>query len=293
MALRPAYFAREAATNLRRNLLMALASILATAISLVLLGSVLMLYRVVKNVTAQWENDVVIIAFIRDDANTAQVTSLRETITGYKEVKAVRYVSKKDAYNEFRDMFSNNPDLLESVDTDTLPASFRVSLDDTNTLDSVQARIEKLAGIEEVNSAKETVQKVQTVLSVISLIVLGAAVVLLGAAIVLISNTIRLAIFARRKEIAIMKLVGATNWFIRWPFMLEGLVQGLIGAVVAFGLILFIRFTIIGWVSDQVAFLPFGIPNSWMVLIGGLVAVVGALIAVGGTAFALRKYLEV
>ncbi len=293
MALKPAYFAREAASNIRRNILMALASIVATAVSLVLLGSVLMLYRAVQNITTRWKNDVVINAFIKDDATEAQTTAIRQDIQGYKEVKRIRYVSKKDAYKEFKRMFANRPDLVENVETDTLPASFRVSLVETKSLETVANRIQKLPGIDEVTTAKEEVKKVQTLLSVLYFVVLGASIVLLAAAIVLISNTIRLAIFARRREIAIMKLVGATNWFIRWPFMLEGVVQGVCGGLLAIGVLAVAKLTLVDWVSNKLPFLPVGIDNSWMIVIYVVVTLIGALIAVGGTLFALRRYLEV
>lgn len=293
MALKPAYFAREAASNIRRNILMALASIVATAVSLVLLGSVLMLYRAVQNITTRWKNDVVINAFIKDDATEAQITAIRQDIQGYKEVKKIRYVSKKDAYKEFKRMFANRPDLVENVETDTLPASFRVSLVETRSLETVADRVQKLPGVDEVTTAKEEVKKVQTLLSVLYFVVLGASIVLLAAAIVLISNTIRLAIFARRREISIMKLVGATNWFIRWPFMMEGVVQGVAGGLLAIGVLAVAKYTLVDWVSDKLPFLPVGIDNSWMVFIYVVVTLIGALIAVGGTLFALRRYLEV
>lgn len=293
MAIKPAYFAKEAASNVRRNMLMAIASILAVAISLVLVGSVFMLSKVVSNITRHWENDVVINVFLLPDATDAQIASAQSTILEYKEVKDVKFVSKKDAYEEFQEMFQHEKELVENVDADTLPASFRISLHDPETLETVSERMEKIEGVDEVLSAKDEVQKVQTVLRILSLIVFFVAAILLAAAVVLISNTIRLAIFARRKEIGIMKLVGATNWFIRWPFMLEGLLQGLAGAVIAIGLMWLIREFIFNWVNSRLAFLPLGISNTYMLMTYGLVALVGAAIAVGGTFAALRKHLEV
>ena len=293
MALKPAYFAKEAAGNLRRNALMAVASVLAVAISLVLVGSVLMLSKVVNNITTHWQDDVVINVFLLPDASEAQIAAARTTIGDYKEVKDVTFVSKAEAHEEFQEMFAHEKELVENVDVDTLPASFRISLNDPDTLETVSERMEKIEGVDEVISAKEEVQKVQTVLRVLSLIVLIAALILLVAAVVLISNTIRLAIFARRKEIAIMKLVGATNWFIRWPFMLEGLIQGLVGAGIAIVVMWFGHEFGLNWVNSKVAFLPLGIKPGYMVLTYIVVAVLGAAIAVGGTFLALRKHLEV
>ncbi len=293
MALKPAYFAQEAVSNLRRNLLMAIASMMAVAISLVLLGSVGMLFKVVSNITRQWRDDVMINAYILDDASQAQITSAQESITEYKEVKEVTFVSKKEAYVEFADMFQNQEVFVDNVDADTLPASFRISLHDPDTLEVVSDRIVKIEGVEDVRTAKEVVRRIQTVINFTMMIIVGAAIILLGAAIVLISNTIRLAIFARRKEISIMKLVGATNWFVRWPFMIEGMIQGLVGALIAIAMMELLRGVVINWVSGRVAFLPLGIGVGYMLVVYVAIAVIGVGIAGFGTFLSLRKHLDV
>lgn len=294
MAVRPAYFIREAGSNLGRNFLMFVAAAVAVAISLSLFGAVLLFQRIVSNVTTQWQNDVVMNVFLKDDAaaNNADVKRIDEEIRGYKEVKDVSYVNKKDAYDEFRTMFGNQPELVESVTPETLPASFRVSLNDNETLETVQERIRTIAGVDEVNSAVEQVKSIQRVLTYLQVGVMIAGIVLLVSSIVLISNTIRLAIFARRKEIAIMKLVGATNWFIRWPFLLEGAAAGVVGVALAVGLTFLIRYLLTGW--ESIRFVPLNIPFSYMLWPVTIVLVlVAMLISVGGTAWALRRYLDV
>jgi len=296
MAVRPAYFLREAGTNLRRNILMFVAAVLAVSISLTLLGAVLYMMQIVDNVTRQWQNDVVMNVFLKDDAaqNATQVKTINEEISSYKEVKEVTFVSKQEAFDEFRDMFSNQPELVESVTPETLPASFRVSLVDNSTLETVQDRIRTISGVDEVNSALEEVKKFQTFLTVIQWGVGAAGLILLAAAVVLVSNTIRLAIFARRKEIAIMKLVGATNWFIRWPFLLEGFVAGAAGALIAI-LLLWGGWAVIasGLSNTLGQILPLGIPWGWqlLTLVGLFFVAVG--ISAGGTVWALNKHLDV
>src|SRR5262249_22298175 len=155
-------------------LLMAFASTLAVAISLVLVGSVLMLSKVVTNITKHWQNDVVINVFLLPDATQAQIASAQETIKDYKEVKDVHFVSKEEAYKEFEQMFQHEKELVSNVGSDTLPASFRISLHDPQTLDAVSARMQKLAGVDEVVSARDEVQKVQNVLRILQLVVLAA-----------------------------------------------------------------------------------------------------------------------
>ncbi|MBX7161319.1 MAG: permease-like cell division protein FtsX [Acidimicrobiia bacterium] len=294
MAVRPAYFVREAASNLGRNFLMFVAAAVAVAISLSLFGAVLLFQRIVSNVTTQWQNDVVMNVFLKDDAaaNSADVKRIGEEIQGYKEVKGVTYVTKNEAYDEFRTMFGNQPELVESVTPETLPASFRVSLNDNDTLETVQDRIRTISGVDEVNSAVEQVKSIQRVLTYLQVGVMIAGIVLLVSSVVLISNTIRLAIFARRKEIAIMKLVGATNWFIRWPFLLEGAAAGIVGVGLAVALTFLIRYLLTGW--ESIRFVPLNIPFGYMLWPVTIVLVlVAMLISVGGTAWALRRYLDV
>ncbi len=295
MAVRPGYFAKEAFSNIKRNVLMFTAAILAVSISLLLVGSVFMLVRVVRNITFQFRNDVQINVFIRDEANSKRprVETMYQQIDDMPEVSRIDYVSKKMAYEEFVDLFANQPAFIEAIDEETLPASFRVSLHDTDDLELVSNRIEKIADVDEVKNALESVEKVSSVLRVLSLGVLSAAGILVVAAAVLISNTIRLAIFARRREIAIMKLVGATNWFIRWPFILEGLAQGVFGAGVAVLLLAGLKRFAIDLVEEMVPFVPLGISDGWMFLTFAAVLFTGSIVAVLGTVFSLRKYLEV
>lgn len=294
MAVRPAYFVREAGSNLARNFLMFVAAAVAVAISLSLFGAVLLFQRIVSNVTTQWQNDVVMNVFLKDDAaaNPADVKRISEELQGYKEVKGVTYVTKNEAYDEFRSMFGNQPELVESVTPETLPASFRVSLNDNDTLETVQERIRTISGVDEVNSAVEQVKSIQRVLTYLQVGVMIAGIVLLISSVVLISNTIRLAIFARRKEIAIMKLVGATNWFIRWPFLLEGAAAGVVGVGLAVALTFLIRYLLTGW--ESIRFVPLNIPLGYMLWPVTIVLVlVAMLISIGGTAWALRRYLDV
>ena len=145
---------------------------------------------------------------------------------------ASKFVDKDQAYEEFRVLFRNSPELVDSVTPDILPASYRVvpSNTDPNVIEAIGRQFERKAGVMSVVFAKDTVESVMKVTRLLQIGILGAAVVLLVAAGLLIVNTIRTAMFARRREIEVMKLVGATNWFIRVPFMLEGLIQGLLGA---------------------------------------------------------------
>lgn len=294
MSLKPAYFAKEAVINTRRNLLMALAAAMTVAFAMLFVGSTMMTWRVFENVSGRWKDDVAVEAFLADDATQGQIAAAEKEISGWKEVKSVTFVSKDEALKKFREWFANEQALVESVTADTLPASFEVALHDPDTLPVIEARLEKVAGVDDATSAKETVARVQKLVTVVNIVLIVVASVLVVAAIVLISNTIRLAIYARRREIEIQKLVGATNWFIRWPFVIEGLFQGFIGAATAVVVLLVGKTLLIdNWLAAATPYMPWGIPPIFMVFTSITVAIVGILIAVGGSALSLRRYLEV
>jgi cell division transport system permease protein len=160
-------------------------------------------------------------------------------------------------------------------------------------LPQVQDRLEKVAGIDDVVSAQEEVKRVQRVVTILNAFLLVLAVILVIAAIVLVSNTIRLAIYARRREIEIMRLVGATNWFIRWPFIIEGLFQGLVGAGLAIAILLVVKKFAVQWLANTASFLPLGIPGAFVAFAGFTMVLLSVLIAGGGSALSLRRYLDV
>lgn len=282
------YAIGEALTSLRRNKLMTAAATLTAAVSLLLLGGVLMLGNFVGEVTGQIEERVEVSVFLEDDATEEQQEDILQTLEGLDVVARVFYVSKEEAYEEFKDMYRDQPVLYENIDEDVLPASFRVSMADPERVDLIRSRLQDNPAVEEVADQRETVERLVHFTGLLRTFSMGMVAVLFVAAVLLIANTIQLAIYARRKEIEIMKLVGATNWFVRGPFMLEGIVQGVIGAT---GAILVLRAG--AWfVREQ---LPQWIPTAglhvgpvemlWLLLLG---VSIGAL----GSAVALRRFLE-
>lgn len=289
MAIKLGYFAAEAVTNLRRNKLMTMAAVLTCAVSLLLLGGVLTVDSFVGGVTRDIENKVEVSVFLRDDVTQEQHNDIEDTIRGLPVVRQVEYVSKDEAYKEFKELYKDQPALWENIDADVLPASFRVELSDPQRVDVIRSKLEGNPAVEEIADQRDTVKRLISFTNLVRLFSFVMVVVLFGAAVLLIANTIQLAIYARRKQIEIMKLVGATNWFVRLPFMLEGVVAGVIGAAIALFLL---------GIGKAVARsqLPVWIPTValhgvdlgqvfWLVLLG---LSIGAL----GSAVALRRFLE-
>lgn len=289
MALKVGYFVKEASTNLRRNKLMTVAAVLTAAVSLLLLGGVLTLGDFVRSITREIENKVEVSVFLTDGITSAQQNDVRDTLLDLDVVRRVTYISKDEAYTEFKELYRDQPALWENIDADVLPASFRVELADPERVDLIQARLRNNPAVEEIADQRDTVARLVRFTSLLRTFSVVMIIVLLGAAVLLISNTTQLAIYARRREIEIMKLVGATNWFVRLPFMLEGIAAGVGGAAIALVLL---------GIGKSVARsqFPVWIPTTalhgvgagqvvWLVVLG---ITVGAL----GSAVAVRRFLE-
>jgi cell division transport system permease protein len=293
--LRINYFLGETITNLKRNFLMTIAAISTVAISLLLLGGVQILGLIVRNVTYTWEAKVEVSVFLLDTATQNEIGDIQSTLLGYDEVSEVTFVSKAEAYEEFKRIYRNQPELYETLPEDSLPASFRVKLHNADDAEEIDARIEGAPGVEEARTGGEVIKRLLQVNSLLRTITFAMSLILLIAAAALIANAIRVAIYARRDEIGIMKLVGATNWFIRIPFMLEGVFAALSGALVA-GVIVFAgNAFLFSRVGDAIQFLGPVLSFSTGELVGVLLLLVGVGIAVGliGSTLALRRFLEV
>jgi cell division transport system permease protein len=234
---RLAYVLRETGASLRRNLTLTLASLLTVGVSLALVGFSLLVQSGAGNLLYQWRNGVELIVFMTPDAKPDQLDAVKAALAPGENalVKSYRFVDKPEALEEIKRLFPDNPGLLETSSTDIVPTSFRVvpkSADDS-VINALTNQFRTLPGVSSVQSAKDAVAFVRTVSGFLRYGSYWGAAFLGISALMLIWNTIRTAMFARRREIEVMKLVGATNWFIRWPFVLEGMVQGLVGSLIA------------------------------------------------------------
>jgi cell division transport system permease protein len=272
---------------------MTIAAISTVAVSLFLLGGVIVLGHIVNNVVGKWEGKVEVNVFLRDDISPTQQAELQASIKGMPEVQDVYYDSKQQAYDEYKQMFAGSPTLIQNVDPNALPASFRVKLHDPNKVDSVRSQIIGRAGVDSVTFGGDAVKKLLRINALLRTISLVMTILLLTAATVLIANTIRLAIYARRREIGVMKLVGATNWFIRVPFIFEGVVEAVAGAMVAAGVIWLAKMLWLDRLSSFLAFLPIGITAATVAKMFLVLVLVGISVGALGSTLALRRFLEV
>jgi cell division transport system permease protein len=273
---------------------MTLAGIITVAVSLCVLGGALLLSRLVDHGTQQWKDGVELEIFMNTRATDGQINALNRALGDDKDVRSFRFLTKEDAYNEFKRLFRDQPDLVQTTDPSALPSSFRVAPEAAELTKTVADRYQTQPGVDEVKTAEKEVKKLLSATSWIRRAFLLIFVLLLAASLFLIVNTIRLATFARRREIEVMKLVGASNWFVRIPFMLEGLVQGVIGAAFAFGAVYGLKEVVTNAISRNSDFSRgFYLANSDAITIGIYVILLGAAIGVIGSIVGLRRFLEV
>jgi cell division transport system permease protein len=238
MAVRVDYLARETGHNLVRNAMLTVAAILTVAVSLGMLSAVMLLGYGINNAFARWNDDVSFIVYANAEATPEQIASLRTQLKDNPQIASVKYLDKNASYKEFQRLFPDDPTITDTVTKDQLPTSFRVKPTNPNA-DVVKGLADEFKakpGVYKVDFVADAVRLVQNASEKLTNFALIGAIALLIASLLLIFNAIQTAVFSRRREIEVMKLVGATNWFIRIPFILEGLIQGLAGAAIAAGI---------------------------------------------------------
>ena len=301
MIARITYAFREMWASFRRNLTLTAAAILTSAIALLLVGTTLLIQRAFDNLLVQWRGDVEMIVFVRSDATPEQITLIGDTIKSAPtiiDVEKLQYLDKVQTYEEAKRIFAGDPVTLSLLTPENIPSQYKVVplTDDPALVRSLSEQYRSLPGVEDVALAEDEFQVISTLSRFVRTVTLVMSLVLLVVAVGLIWNTIRTAMFARRREIEVMKLVGATNWFIRIPFMLEGLLHGLIGGVISCaGLWGLNR----AWDHGVAGFKPgtgvsaLVVPSGYVSGIMVLLLAIGALAGAIGSGIAASRFLDV
>jgi cell division transport system permease protein len=300
MALKLDYVVRETTNNLRRNVTLSFAAVVTVGVSLALFGSALLLQHGVDNVSARWEDGIELIVFLNRDITEDQRAELETTFKENEEVDKFEYVNLEKSNAEARRLFERNEAMLKQIEEnpELVPASYRIApvTKDTGVIASLRQQFDGLPGVMRTTSSQDAVKTVSDVTRFSRWAILAVAVGLLVAALMLILNAIRMAMFARRREIEVMKLVGATNWFIRVPFMLEGVIQGLIGSAVALiGVWTLDRFMERVATNEEYRLILQGFvaSNAELFQTMALVILFGVVIGAAGSAWALSRFLKV
>jgi cell division transport system permease protein len=286
------YLFRETTSGLRRNGLVAFAAISTTFIALLLFGLALLISRQVSLMIEATTGNVEVAVYLTDPVNPQTVDSLTSTLTKLPVVADVTFESKADACDRFKRLFANQAALVNNVDCNALPASLRVKLDDPAQYAQVAAVLRGQQGIDRIVDQSAFLDRLFSVTRVFRVGVLLVSFVMLISAAILIANTVRMGLFARRKEIGIMKLVGATNWRIRMPFLVEGVVESLIGAGAAVLFLFGLKVAFINPLYDTIQFVPW-VTNKDVIAIIPWLLVAGAVVALLAGLVGMRRFLDV
>jgi cell division transport system permease protein len=305
MWTRTSYFARETMVSLRRNVLMTIAGIATVAVSLSLFGGILMLSKWVDHGTEKIKGGVTLEIFMNVHATPQQIQGVEKNLKGDMKpggtVKSYNHLDKAAAYEEFKRIFRRDPDLVSTITADDLPESFRVAPlklnggpDVDQLTKTLQQEFQSQQGVDKVQTPGGALKGLVDVTDTVKLIFIGISLVLLLSSLFLIVNTIRLATFARRREIEVMKLVGASNWFVRVPVLAEGMVQGLVGAGIAIIAVWSLKhFGFDSAFNDPRSFFSeFFVTNGDATRIAFIVLFGGMLIGTFGAVVGLRRFLR-
>ncbi len=304
MAINFGYFARESIQNFRRNWVMSLGAVITIYLSLLLVGVSIAVGVMATDIVKSVEDKVTLQIFIADGATTEDVQALQAWVKSDILVDAVQYTSKDDALKNFKETNKESPELFEQIGSNPLPASLDVTLKDPREVEGLAAKVLvadlflKVADRpDEPEKSLKYGEKVVAKLFAVTRIVRSVLIVFIAmlavVSLIFINNTIRLAIYARRKEIGIMRLVGASNWFIRTPFLLEGVIQSLIGALLAILSIVAIQAAVLPRLREAAPFLPVDLASGTMVQLSLILTMSGIIIGLLGSGLALRRYLKV
>ena len=288
------YYIREVFISLRRNNWMSVASIGTVAVSLFIFGMFLMMVMNMNKLAENMESQVQINVYLLDKVDREQARDIEKDLKEIEGVESVGFVTKDEAMERFKDRLGDQKTLLDALDeTNPLPDSFEVTVTNPDLVKPAAEKMEKIDGVECAKYGQDVMEHLFEITRLLRIFGFTLMLVLAFATLFIISNTIRLTVFARRKEIAIMKYVGATDWFIRWPFVMEGMVLGLFGSIIA-AMVLRTAYTAMAEkVYDTLAFFPLIPEQPFLTYITIMVVISGMVVGAIGSAVSIKKFLKV
>jgi cell division transport system permease protein len=286
------FFLAEALKNLRLNLLMSITAITTTFICILVFGLGLLVSAHIQGIIDSVREDVSVEAFM-PNTTRKDVIALKNEVETWPEVAEVTRVSEEQAFAEFKDKFEDQPDLYQDLDTGVFPPSVQIQLEDPGSAGAVAERL-KDQGFTERNLSypQQTIDRLNSMTSYVIWGLYGATLLFLIASVLLISNAIRLSIFARRKEIEVMKLVGASDGFVRTPFVFEGLLQAFVGATLAAFAVIWINLLFVDWSHNALPYVPISVDALNAVSTLSVLIAVGVAIGVIGSFLSVTRYLR-
>lgn len=288
------YFFREVFLSMVRNRRMTFASIATVALSLFVLGVFLILVVNMNKLATSLENQIQISVYLSDKISDADQKNLGDKIKAVGSVATVEFISRERALKILSERLGENKKILDALgDSNPLPNSFQVTAKNPDDVKKISAAIEKLPGVEEVKYGQDVAANLFEMTHLLRVFGLILMALLLFATVFIIANTIRLTVFARRKEIAIMKFVGATDWFIRWPFILEGVALGIIGGGLSALALRSFYSAMAAKIYESLAFFPLVEQFPFMNFVSVALILSGTFIGILGSTVSLKRFMEV
>jgi cell division transport system permease protein len=298
------FFIQEAFRALRRNAAPSTAAIVTTGVTVILLGVLIPIFQTASAKSDEVRGQLNFQVALYADATTSEIDSLGRELEGIANVKSIEFVSKAQALEELKDDLGKEKaqELTSQLSENPLPASYRITPDDAANLDGIRSAIISTTPngerrtispiVEKIFDRQNESQKIEQVTGALKIVLTVITALLLLASLMLVGNTIRLSIYTRRREVEVMRLVGATRWFIRWPFMIEGVVVGFTGGVVAILILWLGKITIVDPLSDDFSFVAAQDSISFPALVAVLFAA-AVLVSAAGSGVTLRRFLKV
>ena len=288
------YFIKEVYTSFKRNIWMTLASIFTVVLSLFILGFFSIVILNLNKMADTLESQVQISVYLKDDLSQEEIDETKETLSKIEGLQDIKFTTREEAMENFKKRLGDQQFLLDALDdTNPLPDSFSLTVTSPQQVKTIADTAAALDSVESASYSQDIINHLFNLTHLIRLIGIALIILLTGAAIFIISNTIRLTVFARRKEIAIMKYVGATDWFIRWPFLLEGICLGFIGGGLATIFLYIIYNQVTQEIYEAMAFFPLIPQHPFIDYISLAILVAGIIIGALGSTISLKRFLKV
>ncbi len=297
--MRLGFFLKESLRSMKRNPIPSFAAMASVLVTLLVLGVFIPIVQATTGAANDVRDKVALEVYLKNDATNQQVEHVRQLITANKDVRSVTYVSKQQAYKRES---QRNPEAYALLGKNPLPDSFRITPKDPGQIDAIRNALAPVAAsgqrtvvdpaIDEVKNRKEETDKILTATSVVKLAMILLCGLLIVASALLVSNTIRLSLFSRRREVEVMKLVGATDWFIRWPFVIEGIILGSLGGLLAILLLLVGKIAFVDPLASDFALIS--APKTMALPVLALLLMIAAVgVSALGSGLSLRRFLKV
>jgi cell division transport system permease protein len=291
--MRVRYVLNEVLVGLWRNVTMTVAMIITMSVSLTMLGASVLMYMQVDRMKTFYYGEIEVSIFLRTDVTDAQRTAVNQVLDSSTLVASKTYETRQQAFEKFKVLWQDSPDFIKSVGPDSLPESYRVKLKNPEQYKTFADQIQGQQGIQDIVDQRQLLDKVFKIFDSVQLMALVVAAVMALAALLLVGNTIQVAAYSKRREVAVMKLVGASNWFIQAPFVLEAVVAGVIGSIIGFAALFVGKIVLLDGRLAALTKILTPIPNGNVWLMLPLLAAVGAGVSAITAWITLRFYLKV